>query len=107
MYAYDNFGIADHGEDTATECMNYGDNIYDVRRGRKSIYHRNYYIKNRLSKKTQISSVDREIKIKASSNINEIYREIGNGYKRLLNINSILSELFEIMNSDIAIEIKL
>ena len=92
-------GVVDSYNFTPT-YVDFYENKYRLRR--KSIYHRKYRIQNTINNvcsqhKLQISNSDRKI-YKIFEEIDKILPQINANRKRMININFVLKQLFEMMN---------
>ena len=98
-----------YGYENAHEFVDFYDNIYKIQR--KSIYHREYHIKNKITdlcckNKYQISPNDEQKVIKVFEEIDKILPQINQDRKRMIDINYILKQIFMMLNLPIEKAIK-
>ena len=94
-----------YGYENAHEYVDFYDNIYKIQR--KSIYHREYHIKNKITdlcfkNKYQISPKQKIIRI--FEEIDKILPQIDQNRKRRIDINYIFKQLFVML--DLSVEKK-
>ena len=89
-----------HGYDYVTECFNFYDYMYGIRR--KSVYHRKYHIDNVLysvcsKNNIQLTYEQREQIHKLFIEIDNVLNKVGDGRKRIVSIKYIITQLFKML----------
>lgn len=90
-----------HGYDLVNEYIDFYDNMYQIRR--KSVYHREYHLRNRIDflsskNEVQITFKDKEKIIRIFCDIDKILPQINGNRKRMINIDFILKKIYKMMD---------
>lgn len=90
-----------HYYDYARENIDFYENIFKIRR--KSVYHREYHLRNRIDflsskNKVQITFKDKEKIIRIFYEIDKILPQIKGDRKRMINIDFILKKIYKMMD---------
>ena len=89
-----------HGLKSANEFVDFYENMHRIRK--KSVYHRKYHILNVMNDIAQKSSVqigyyNRKKILRIFSLIDQVTPELDTGRKRMISVNFILKQLFDIL----------
>ena len=89
-----------HGYKSANEFVDFYENMHRIRN--KSVYHRKYHILNVISDIAQTHNIqvgyyNREKILRIFALIDQVSPEVDTGRRRMISINSILRELFDIL----------
>jgi len=90
-----------HYYDYARENIDFYENIFKIRR--KSVYHREYHLRNRIDflsskNEVQITFKDKEKIIRIFYEIDKILPQINGDRKRMINIDFILKKIYKMMD---------